>query len=311
LTQVTVTLGGFVFADFEVPDKIPAGGEQMLAIHKLIGGQRVVDSLGRDDLALEWSGRFVGTNALSRAQQLDAMRVAGAAIDLTWSELSYSVVIKRFVFDFEADYLIPYSITCEVVSDTANPSGDGSGDSLDDQMSDDMGTASDLGDSIGDATLSGQLSDLSDAISTVSSFTNAPSALIATVLAPLGAAQTQVSSLISTAEAVTSSDLGAAPSTIAANLLSQSTAASALPDLYACGSVLSRMASNIGAAGLSGASQTMVGGDLSFVAAQVYGDATGWTAIARANGLTDPVLEGINTITVPPVSDGADGVLIQ
>ena len=56
----TVTLGGFAFQDFEVPERIPAGGEQMLAIHKLVGGRRVIDAMGRDDAALEWSGYFLG-----------------------------------------------------------------------------------------------------------------------------------------------------------------------------------------------------------------------------------------------------------
>ena len=305
-----LTLGGFEFRDFEIPDKIPFGGEQALAVHKLIGGQRVVETLGRDDLALEWSGRFTGPDALSRARQIDAMRIAGKAVDLSWSEMSWSVVIKRYVVDYEASYFIPYAIVCEVVSDNASPPAPGSGPSLDDQMDGDMATASSLGASIGDATLTGQLSALSSAVSAVTTFTNAPLAAISSVLAPLGAAQGQVASLIGLGQGVLSGDLGSTAATIAQGLIGQAAAAAQAPNLYALGSVLSRMASNINAAGIAGSSVTTVGGDLSVIAAGVYGDATAWTSIARANDLTDPVLLGINTLIIPPVPDGAGGVLV-
>jgi hypothetical protein len=43
---VTLTLGGVVFADFEIPDSISSGGEQMLTVHKLPGGNRIIDALG-------------------------------------------------------------------------------------------------------------------------------------------------------------------------------------------------------------------------------------------------------------------------
>jgi hypothetical protein len=141
------------------------------------------------------------------------------------------------------------------------------------------------------------------------SFTNAPRRRIAPVSAALAVAQGRVSALIALAQGLLMADLGAAPTQIGPALEVQARAAALLPQLYALGSVLSRMASNIAAAGTGGSTQTLVGSDLSFVAAQVYGDATAWTTIARANQLTDPVLSGINTLTIPPTPDGAGGVL--
>jgi nucleoid-associated protein YgaU len=38
------------------------------------------------------------------------------------------------------------------------------------------------------------------------------------------------------------------------------------------------------------------------VAAQHYGDGSKWQAIAQANGLTDPNLTGINTLTIPAIA---------
>lgn len=142
------------------------------------------------------------------------------------------------------------------------------------------------------------------------SFTNAARAELAPVLAALAAAQARVGALIVLTQALLQTDLGAAPVQIASSLDVQAAAGALLPRLYALGSVLTRMAGNVAAAGTGGATVTTVGGDLSVLAAQAYGEATAWTTIARANRMTDPVLEGINTLVIPPAADRAGGVLV-
>lgn len=47
---------------------------------------------------------------------------------------------------------------------------------------------------------------------------------------------------------------------------------------------------------------TVAGGTLFHVAADVYGDATLWTILARANGLRDPLLTGVVTLVIPQES---------
>lgn len=141
-------------------------------------------------------------------------------------------------------------------------------------------------------------------------FSNAPRAQLNAVARAIAAAQTRVAGLIVATQAVLASDLGQMPVQIVAGLAAQEAASALLPKLYAMGAGLSRIAANVAAAGLSGSPTILVGGDLSFLAAGVYGDATAWTTIARANHLTDPVLEGVNTLIVPPTSDGAGGILI-
>jgi nucleoid-associated protein YgaU len=42
------------------------------------------------------------------------------------------------------------------------------------------------------------------------------------------------------------------------------------------------------------------GDDLFRIAAEYYGDATAWTLIARANSLTDPVIQANQVIIIPP-----------
>ncbi len=57
--------------------------------------------------------------------------------------------------------------------------------------------------------------------------------------------------------------------------------------------------------------QVAVGDDLFRIAARLYGDAGGWTLIARANGLFDPLIQADATLTIPAYNEGRanDGVL--
>lgn len=72
---------------------------------------------------------------------------------------------------------------------------------------------------------------------------------------------------------------------------------------------MGRMAKNLAAIGASGYYVTQAGGDLYRLAEQQYGDASEWATIARANGITDPVLSGLTTVLVPPLSGQTQGVL--
>lgn len=53
------------------------------------------------------------------------------------------------------------------------------------------------------------------------------------------------------------------------------------------------------------------GASLYAIAARIYGSAGGWTIIARANGLTDPVIQEQAQIAIPPYNAAAasDGIL--
>lgn len=53
------------------------------------------------------------------------------------------------------------------------------------------------------------------------------------------------------------------------------------------------------------------GDDLFRIATQVYGNASGWTLIAAANDLADPIIQQDATLTVPDYSAvrAQDGIL--
>jgi hypothetical protein len=115
----SLLLGPVFFLDFEVPERISFGGGQRLAIQRLPGGGRVIDAMGRDDADLVWSGIFTGPDAADRARLLDALRVQGAVLPLTWDAFFYSVVIARFEAEYAHANWVPYKLTCTVLRDEA------------------------------------------------------------------------------------------------------------------------------------------------------------------------------------------------
>lgn len=112
-------LGAVLFQDFELPERISWGGAQRLAVHRLPGGERVIDAMGRDDKEISWSGVFTGSDAGVRARQIDLMRAEGSLWPLAWDAFFYSVVVARFDADYAHSNWIPYRITCTVLRDEA------------------------------------------------------------------------------------------------------------------------------------------------------------------------------------------------
>ena len=119
----TLILGPFVFTDFAVPDNLPGGGRQQLHIHKMPGGARVIDAMGPDDEDRQWSGIFWGSDALSKALTLDAMRRAGNELPYSNGAEARTVVIAAFGWHIEKFNCIHYQIT-------VTPSDTGGGGSI-------------------------------------------------------------------------------------------------------------------------------------------------------------------------------------
>ena len=303
------------FSRFEVPEHIQFGGEQALAVHQLVGGKRVVDAMGRQDKVLEWSGMFIGVNASDRARYLNFMRIAGTQRTLTWADYAYKVVIKSALMDYRRAYEIPYTISCEVVEDMTLPVTSSPEAPIDPAIMDDMNTANSLGALIGDGPLSTALATLNTAISTVSSFANAAQSTINSVLGPLGAVQSRVTTLIaSTGNAIANIATvgGVLPNnpiaTTAAKLATQINGFTQLPSLLNLQSTTGRMGANLASIGGAGKSIVTAGGDLFTLASKYYGDASAWTTLARANKIADPSLSGVQTVLIPKNPDGSGGV---
>lgn len=145
-------LGSIIFEGFEIPEQIGLGGDHMLSVHKLLGGQRVIDKMGPDDRDIEWSGLMFGPLAQLRARALDSLRISGALVPLLIDTNMRQVVVRSFKWDYQRIYQIRYSITCIVASSTGL-FGNGPG-SLDDLVSGDLGVATGFAGSFSAAVFS-------------------------------------------------------------------------------------------------------------------------------------------------------------
>lgn len=178
-TTVHLAVSGgedFSFADFEIPEKIQFGGKQRLVTHEMVGGKRVLDAMGRSDAPLAWSGMLLGKDALKRARYLDYLRISGKLCVLTWSELSYQVVLESFEADFERFYKIPYRLSCTVVQDLAQPITTLIVPSVDDAVRQDVTALHEISGKVNDSKLSKLTADLNSAIKRVTSIAKAKQA---------------------------------------------------------------------------------------------------------------------------------------
>ena len=110
-------LGGLTFDDWSTPERMPFGGKQAMAVHKLPGGSRVIDTLGPDEMDLTWSGAFWGDGTYETALALNGMRQAGQPVSLSFAGQFYEVVIADLHVDICRYPLhATYSLTCVVSS---------------------------------------------------------------------------------------------------------------------------------------------------------------------------------------------------
>jgi hypothetical protein len=254
--MTTLTLAGVVFQGFEIPETINFGGAQMLAVHKLPGGQRVLNPMGPDDDPITWSGRFRGSSAEQRALLLNSLRRQGNQVLLTWNIHRYQVVIKEFKADFQQAYEIPYSITCEVVIDELQALASAVTGFLD-SIAADVINANGLSSVIGNQTITTAVNGVvtaasnlqagvpvtTTAIAGAAAVTEGP--LLNTLQNSIGSASSAVQTQINATPVNTTPVTAGGSPSIMANALSSTTAAlGQLTNLYQLGSVLGRMSTN-------------------------------------------------------------------
>jgi LysM repeat protein len=130
----TITLGNFTFEIDDLPEEIPLGGEQMIAVRKFPGGQKDVQVFGVQPKNPSWSAQFNYTNAIDKLRAVYQMFTAGNIIPLQiGSELQTRyVIIRNFEWTYKSFICIPYTIELEIVTqpqsilipnNTASPNG--------------------------------------------------------------------------------------------------------------------------------------------------------------------------------------------
>ncbi|MBV9784777.1 MAG: hypothetical protein JO264_13290 [Acidisphaera sp.] len=234
MAESLLLLGPVVFQAFEIPERISFGGAQHLAVHRLPGGARVIDALGRDDAEISWSGIFSGGDATERARLLDVLRAAGGVLPLTWDIFYYSAVIAKFEADYRHGWWIPYRITCTVLRDEAQAL-------LQDVASLAVTAVADLGAAAGYAAGAGvDLSAAQNAVGVPGATTLAGAPYNSAVTA-VGGAQTQLAGSIATTDA----QLGSLDVTNAPALATATSTAGQLASLTAAQGYVSRTAVNL------------------------------------------------------------------
>ncbi|PUB36612.1 hypothetical protein C8K66_10291 [Pseudomonas sp. GV105] len=303
-------LGDFEFTGLEVPESVsPGAGKQQLVIHKMVGGKRKVDVLGVDYDNLSWSGWIIGATAGDRVSELETMRDVGAPLTFSMDGYYYSVVIQSFTPRFEHVYRRPYTIELVVVSSLDTPVTENAlAGTLDSLINSDVGESLGLASIINSSSVSSAIDTVKSAVSQVQGFANATIDTVQTVIRPLVAAQAVVQSVIaqvgaSVNDITTLGGLvpGNPVAQAANNVLRQGAALTQLAPLYQMQSVLDRMQKNVLSGPLANgtSSVTTSNSSLQKVAADAYGDQSRWTEIAAANSITDPRLDGIQTIKIP------------
>ena len=129
-----ITLEQIVFQGFEVPEYISIGGQQQMTVHKLVGGERVIDVLGDDPADISWSGTFMDNNPWDKVQELEHLRSVGDPLGLQWGKFFYTVVLRSF----SARTLYgraTYEISCAVLRNEATAPG-----GVDDDLTDSVGS---------------------------------------------------------------------------------------------------------------------------------------------------------------------------
>lgn len=119
MADIALILGPVLFQDFEIPSTINFGGRQRVVTHRLPGGARIIDALGRDDAQISFGGIFTGSDATLRARILDELRSAGTPLPITWDVFFFTVLIAEFHADYRNGWWIPYHIGCTVLQDEA------------------------------------------------------------------------------------------------------------------------------------------------------------------------------------------------
>ncbi len=310
-TPTFVILGDVIFEDMEIPESVNFGGAQSLSIKQLVGGERIIDVMGRIDDDISWSGMFYGPEALARAQYLDFVRVQGQQLQFTYSLQNYIVVVRSFSAQFERPYQIPFTISLAVVQNLNIPLIPFAPIDFTQVMNDLILQADVLAEANaaveapGFESVSAAIAALEVGIVAIPSFENATSQQLQ-VLTPLirDAILAVDAAIVLLEENI---KLSRQTNDVIASDLN------AIANLNLLSNILIEMQKNLTLinTGVSAQVITVTNANLFQLAAQYYGDATEWTTIANANNLVDTMTpQGVTMpLIIPSVPIPSGGIL--
>ena len=273
-----LTIGIVQFNSIECPDDLPIGAvEQKVAVIELLGGGRVVQSLGVQPKPVSWKGRLWGVNVQPRVEQLRAYSVLGTPQSIIWSGELWSGIVREFIPTYHQVYRADYDITLEIT-------GSNNGQLTNTTVNSIPNTDSQVNALTQSATALIDAQMLANAQATI--VQEAWNTYLALLLEVAGA----VSQLLPSSQAPITSSLASVLSALAAYGSASNFNAgsgSLLPGYVAWTQITSMVTLilvNI-RAGQAPQQTTIRGGSLYEVAAMTYGDVTQAFAIAQVNGI--------------------------
>ena len=193
MPDTTISLGGFTFTSWAVPERVNGGGRQRLAIHRLIGGGRVIDAMGWDADQIKFAGRMRGDAAQVNVRLLETLARVGTPVVFSYWASRYQVFVSKFAWRFERYYEIVYDLTLEVLADLTQDAWLSTTASLDDLFGADFALVSNLAPTV--PALASNLSDVGAAQASAGPLQSASLASLAPLVSTLQAASTTVLSL--------------------------------------------------------------------------------------------------------------------
>lgn len=195
MVDTYIQLGSFTFRDLEIPQSIALGGGQKLVVHELIGGNRVVDVLGAQPGDITWTGIMTGPDALSRAQTLDQMRIAGLPINFSLFNKNYNVIIETFTYEVERFYQVNYTILLKVVIDYSATNTSQGSLNITDQVNLDLTNTITVASILNDSTLNTILFDTQSLMNNTPSLESASPIILKSTVDDYQAASDQLTTL--------------------------------------------------------------------------------------------------------------------
>lgn len=118
-TGTPLSLGSVTFYDVEHPDELPLDFKQLTVVHELIGGGRVIQSLGIQPQEFRWSGYLFEDAVETRVKELAGLCAAGYSIPFTFAQYKFDVIITEFKPTFYSVNYAKYEIAVQIVADNS------------------------------------------------------------------------------------------------------------------------------------------------------------------------------------------------
>jgi len=253
MVDTVVTLGGYTFSSWGVPEHISGGGKQRLAVHRLIGGARVIDVMGWDAGQIQFSGRLRGAGADIDIRLLETLARSGVPAIFSYWTNRYQVLVASLTWQFERYYEITYKIVLEVLADLTQDAFDSIVSTLDDVFNSDLSLLTAAVST--NVVLPVSLSSITTAQSQIGLLQDATPSQLTPLVSAVGTTNTQLQSLQTSLDATLpvgpAGGVGATgdPADLAAGLASQTTNCQQLAAAVQGVAITSRMQDNLGAAG--------------------------------------------------------------